>query len=117
MPSGAPRHSRRRACQLAACRVQTPVGSVQDYRGTTVSAVVTLDGRGDTAMSYNAKTTAATAGVVLAATSTTGSEGGADGAYPPTKLEPDGTWSEGGDDASRELTVHEKLLSVIECSG
>ena len=23
--------------------------------------------------------------------------GGADGAYPPTKLEPDGTWSEGGD--------------------
>ena len=39
----------------------------------------------------------ATAGVVLAATATTGSEGGADGAYPPTKLEPDGTWSEGGD--------------------
>jgi len=83
--------------QLPACRVQTPVGSVQDYKGTTVSAVVTLDGRGGAAMSYNAKTTAATAGVVLAATSTTGSEGGADGAYPPTKLEPDGTWSEGGD--------------------
>ena len=28
--------------QLAACRVQTPVGSVQDYKGSTVSAVVTL---------------------------------------------------------------------------
>ena len=83
--------------RLAACRVQTPVGSAQDYKGTSVSAVVTLDGRGDAALSDNAKTTAATAGVVLAATTTTGSEGGADGAYPPTKLEPDGTWSEGGD--------------------
>jgi hypothetical protein len=70
--------------------------SVQDYKGTTVSAVVTLEGRGDAATSYNAKTTAATDGVVLAATSTTGRRG-ADGAYPPTKLEADGTWSEGGD--------------------
>lgn len=33
-----------------------------------------MDGRGDAAMPYNAKTTAA-----------------------PSKLEPDGTWSEGGD--------------------
>ena len=38
-----------------------------------------------------------TGGVVLAATTTTGSEGGAAGEYPPTKLEPDGTWSEAGD--------------------
>ena len=82
--------------QLAACRVQTPVGSVQDYKGTTVSAVVTLDqAAAATTMSYSGH--GASAGVVLAATATTGSEGGADGAYPPTKLEPDGTWSEGGD--------------------
>jgi RHS repeat-associated protein len=89
--------------QLAACRVQTPVGSVQDYKGTTVSAVVTLGQAAAAAtMSYSGH--GASAGVVLAATSTTGSEGGAAGEYPPTKLEPDGTWAEGGASGSFNYT-------------
>ena len=84
--------------RVARCRVQTPVGSVQDYKHSTVSAVVTLAGQaGGSAMSYSGGAGAAAGGVVLAATSTTGNEGGAAGAYPPTKLLPDGTWSEGGD--------------------
>jgi RHS repeat-associated protein len=84
--------------QVAACRKQAPVGSAQDYKGTTVSAVISLGMAGaGSAQSYSASDTAATAGVVLAATSTTGSEGGAAGSYPPAKLTPDGTWAEGGD--------------------
>ena len=79
------------ACALTtpkrvACRTQTPLRSIQNYQTDTVSAVLPLAVRGR--------------GPVIAATSTTGQEGGAAGAYPPGKVSPAGTWSEGGDSGS-----------------
>jgi RHS repeat-associated protein len=88
--------------QVPACRRQTALGSAQDYRASTVSAVVPLPAApAASAMLYSSASSgtgqAASAGVLLAATSSTGQEGGAAGEYPPTPLAPSGTWSEGGD--------------------
>jgi RHS repeat-associated protein len=83
--------------QVAACRKQAPVVFTQDYKRSTVSAVVSLGAAGaGSVQSYSAGSAPVRGGLLLAATSTTGSGGGAAGAYPPTKLTPDGTWAEGG---------------------
>jgi RHS repeat-associated protein len=85
--------------QVAACRRQVPLGSVQDYKASAVTAVVALPRPAATLTSYSAGGAAASAagGLVIAAIGTAGSGGGADGAYPPTTLSPSGTWTEGGD--------------------
>ncbi len=67
---------------LRACRRQTPLASVQDYRASTVSAVISP---------------ASSGGQVIGATDSTGQEGGEGGTYAAAKLKPSGTWSEGGD--------------------
>jgi RHS repeat-associated protein len=84
--------------QVAACRKQAPVPYTQDYKRSTVAAVVGLGSAGaGSVQSQAAGAAPVRGGLLLAATSATGSGGGAAGAYPPTKLTPDGTWSEGGD--------------------
>ena len=94
--SGRPPHVATAADTPGDLPVQTTVGSVQDYKGTTVSAVVTLDGRGDAPVAQREDHRRdGRGGPGRDLHHRVG--GGADGAYPPTKLEPDGTWSEGGD--------------------
>lgn len=84
--------------QVAACRKQAPVVFTQDYKRSTVAAVVSLGSAGaGSVQSLSVGGAPVRGGLLLAATSTTGSGGGAAGAYPPTKLTPDGTWAEGGD--------------------
>ena len=104
--------------QVAACRRQAPLDSVQDYTGSTVSAQLSLGAAGSfSTMSYDAAAQVATAGVVLAATSESGEEGGPGGTYPATKLEADGTWSEGGDSGaftySYPITLPSSSTSVV----
>jgi len=87
--------------RVAACRHQTPLDSVQDYTGSTVSAVVRLGGpQAATLTSYvpgrqHAVLTSSGA-QVIGATDSTGQEGGEGGTYAATKLKPSGTWAEGG---------------------
>lgn len=87
--------------QVAACRRQTPLTSVQDYRASSVSAVVDL-GAAQTAslMSYTpGRPDAAllsSGAQVIGATDSTGQEGGQGGTYAAAKLSPSGTWAEGG---------------------
>ena len=89
--------------QVAACRRQTPLPSVQDYRGSTVSAVLDLGGpQPATLTSYvsgkpNAVLTSSGGAQVIGATDSTGQEGGQGGTYAAAKLKPSGTWLEGGD--------------------
>jgi RHS repeat-associated protein len=89
--------------QVAACRRQTPLDSVQDYRGSSVSAVLDLGGpQAATLTSYvsakpNAVLTSSGGAQVIGATDSTGQEGGEGGTYAAAKLKPSGTWAEGGD--------------------
>jgi RHS repeat-associated protein len=87
---------------VAACRRQTPLDSVQDYKTGTVSAVVNLGGpQPATLTSYvrgraGAALTSSGGAQVIGATDSTGQEGGEGGTYAATPLKPSGTWSEGG---------------------
>ncbi len=85
------------ACALttprrAGCRQETPLRSVQDVKADTVSAVVAPGAR-------------LAPGWCSRRPSTTGKDGGAAGAYPPTKLSPAGTWSEAGDSGAFTLLL------------
>jgi RHS repeat-associated protein len=89
--------------QVAACRRQTPLDSVQDYNASSVSAVVNVGGpESATLTSYlggrvGAALTSSGGAGVIGATDSTGQEGGEGGNYAAAKLKPSGTWSEGGD--------------------
>ncbi|HKS98591.1 MAG TPA: sugar-binding protein, partial [Rugosimonospora sp.] len=72
--------------QVAACRRQTPVASVNDPAAQTLSASVQV--------------TASAAAMVLAATTDPGQEGGAAGSYAATSLKPSGSWTAGGSGGS-----------------
>jgi RHS repeat-associated protein len=88
--------------RVAACRRQTPLDSTQDYKASSVSAVVSL-GTAATATltSYTAglpdAALASSGAEVIGATDSTGQEGGEGGTYAASRLRPSGTWSEGGD--------------------
>ncbi len=91
--------------QIAACRKQTPLKSVQDYRASSVSAMLNLAGPSTaTLTAYTAGSPRATLtsgdAQVIGATDSTGQEGGEAGNYAAAKLKPSGTWSEGGDSGS-----------------
>jgi RHS repeat-associated protein len=87
--------------QVAACRKQTPLSSAQDYRSSSVSAVVSLGGLATASLlSYTPGTRAtllSSGAQVIGATDSTGQEGGQGGTYAAAKLSPAGTWAEGGD--------------------
>ena len=89
--------------QLAQCRTQTPLDSVQDPKSSSVSAVVRLGSAAQTASvspdGADATLTSAPSGgaSVIGATDSTGQEGGEGGTYAAAKLKPSGTWAEGGD--------------------
>jgi RHS repeat-associated protein len=96
---------------VAACRVQTPIGSINDPRAESVAAQVSLGGSTQVAASSRisgANTTKSAAitssTVVLAATADPGTEGGAGGSYAATSLKPSGSWNEGGDSGSYDYT-------------
>ncbi len=95
--------------QVAACRSQTPLDSVQDYRASAVSAVVSL-GTAQTATltSYTTglpdATLTSSGAEVIGATDSTGQQGGEGGTYAASKLKPSGTWSEGGDSGAFTYT-------------
>ena len=95
--------------QLASCRKQTPLRTVNDYRAGTVSAVLPLPqapmvspaGAVPAGIAGSiAQAVAAPAAVVLAATTSAGGNGGAAGTYGATPLKPTGSWAEGGDSGS-----------------
>lgn len=96
--------------RMAACRRQTPLRTVNDYRAGTVSAVLPLPqapavvspaGAASAAAPGDlAQAVTATTAVVLAATTTAGGDGGAAGTYGATPLKPTGSWAEGGDSGS-----------------
>ena len=95
--------------QVASCRKQTPLGSVQDYRRQSVSALVRLSGqRPATLTSYlrgrPGAVLASSGAQVIGATDSTGQEGGAGGTYAAAKLKPSGTWAEGGDSGAFTYT-------------
>lgn len=71
--------------QVAACRAEQPLRSVNDAASESVSAQVPL-------------------GSVIALLSGPGSEGGAAGSYAATSLKPAQSWSEGGDSGSFDYT-------------
>ena len=90
--------------QLAQCRVRTPVtGSVNDQKGQSLSAVLSLTAAAHTSNTTAANSTAAIASAaaassstVLAASASAGEEGGASGQYAASTLSPDGSWTAGG---------------------
>jgi RHS repeat-associated protein len=103
--------------RVAACRRQTPLNSVQDYRRQSVSAIVRLGGpQPATLTSYPAarrgSVLASPAGEVIAATDSTGQEGGPGGTYAAAKLKPSGTWAEGGDSGAFTYTYPITLPSA-----
>lgn len=88
--------------QLAECRTQTPLDSIQDPKTSSVSAVVRLGSSMRTAsVARGADAIAASSpsggAQVIGATDSTGQEGGEGGGYSAAKLSPAGTWAEGGD--------------------
>jgi RHS repeat-associated protein len=95
--------------QVKACRRQTPLDSSQDYKASSVSAVVSL-GTAQTATLTSYTTGAPGAALtssgaeVIGATDSTGQEGGEGGTYAASKLRPSGTWSEGGDSGAFTYT-------------
>jgi RHS repeat-associated protein len=97
--------------QLASCRTQTPLATVNDAKTATLSTVVPL---ASTSAAPAAPSPAARTGVrqvavaggavVLAATTTAGGEGGAAGTYGATSLKPSGSWTGGGSSGSFDYT-------------
>jgi RHS repeat-associated protein len=87
-----------RTPQLARCRTERPLSTVNDTTTSTVSTVLPLPSSAGTATAAARDAAVTTAGaVVLAATTTTsGEEGGAAGTYGATSLKPAGSWAEGG---------------------
>ena len=87
---------------LPACRKATPLASVNDLAGQSVSAQLPVGGQAaSTALaqaSPSAALTPAVSTVVLAATASVGQEGSPAGSYAATTLKPSGTWT-GGDSA------------------
>lgn len=94
--------------QAKACRKQTPLDSVQDYRGSAVSAVVSLGTADATLTSYTSgqpdAALTSSGAEVIGATDSTGQQGGEGGTYAASKLKPSGTWSEGGDSGAFTYT-------------
>jgi len=91
--------------QVARCRAQTPLATVNDVKASTVSAVLPLAQPAAVSSSAvpAAQPTVATMSaqaVVLAATTSAGGEGGAAGTYGATSLKPSGSWSAGGSTGS-----------------
>jgi len=93
--------------QLAACRKQTRLASVNNAAAQSVSAQVSLGASGaPKASGASSAATSSVAGantaMVLAATSSPsgGDGGGSAGQYGATSLKPSGTWSAGGTDGS-----------------
>jgi RHS repeat-associated protein len=95
--------------QVAACRKQTPLDSVQDYKTSSLSAVVSLGGSVTANLTSHVSgrpnTASSTSGAqVIGATDSTGQEGGEAGTYAAAKLKPSGTWAEGGDSGAFTYT-------------
>ncbi|GAA1932908.1 polymorphic toxin-type HINT domain-containing protein [Kitasatospora viridis] len=106
--------------QVAACRVQTPLATDHDVAGKSVSTVLDLASATGSAIPASqggakgavvpatwsgagtAATTAATgsSGSVIAATDSTGQEGGAAGSYAADALKPSSSWTGGGSTGS-----------------
>jgi len=90
--------------QLARCRQQTPLDADNDWKASTVSAVLPLAGSsvpGAAPAAAASRAVVATSGtVLLAATTTSGEEGGPLGTYGATSLKPAGSWAEGGSTGS-----------------
>ena len=98
--------------QLAACRKQTPLPTVNDYHAATVSTVLPLPASPSVPLSpagtapagpsaaVIASAVPASTAMVLAATTSAVGEGGAAGTYAATPLKPSGSWAEGGDSGS-----------------
>jgi RHS repeat-associated protein len=84
--------------QVAACRKQAPVTTVNDSRNDTVSTAIGLPG--GTATSPAAALTASASTTVVLAATTAGGEGSAAGTYGATSLKPSGSWAAGGSDGS-----------------
>jgi RHS repeat-associated protein len=93
--------------QVPACRREVPLGSAQDYRSSSVSAVVNLGGAQASLLSYvkgSPATLTSAGGMVIGATDSTGQEGGEGGTYAASVLKPAGTWAEGGDSGAFTYT-------------
>ncbi|MFH9554553.1 RHS repeat-associated core domain-containing protein [Streptomyces sp. NPDC017435] len=105
--------------QQAACRAQTPLATDQDLAAHELATTLTLQGSqpqaspsrasasGDASATSGAlsatKASVATGGaepMVLAATATSSSQGGAAGSYDATSLAPSGSWSGGSSTGS-----------------
>ncbi|WP_371493453.1 hypothetical protein OG871_39150 [Kitasatospora sp. NBC_00374] len=106
--------------EVPACRVQTPLTTQRDAKTASVSAEVDLGAAPTTATktsttedssraisaTWSAESTTALkasttqAPQVLAATDSTGQEGGATGSYAATPLAPSGSWTGGGNSGS-----------------
>ena len=90
--------------KVPACRMQTPLSSVNDAASNSVSASLTLSSQTTSTSTRSALSSAAVApsAMVLAATSTpaTGDGGGAGGTFSATSLKASGSWSAGGSSGS-----------------
>ncbi|WP_280668855.1 MULTISPECIES: polymorphic toxin-type HINT domain-containing protein [unclassified Kitasatospora] len=85
--------------QVAACRVQTPLPTTRDVVGKSVSTVLTPAPSTRSASVQAAPSASAQAlsvSSVVAATDSTGQEGGAAGSYAGDSLQPSGSWAGGG---------------------
>lgn len=84
---------------LRQCQVQTPLATVNDPATGTLSAQLPLAAPAIAVATQRTAATpalVATPGIVLAATTSAGQEGGAAGSYAATSLKPSGTWAGGG---------------------
>ncbi|QMU70028.1 polymorphic toxin-type HINT domain-containing protein [Streptacidiphilus sp. P02-A3a] len=92
--------------QLAACRRQTPLASSVDYLTTSVSAPISLPASTTSqASGTRALTSSAALGSeVIAATDSTGQEGGATGSYAASVVSPSSSWTESGASGSWDYT-------------